>query len=138
VGHVDDTHDAKRDRQADRGEQQHAAEADAFEKTDGEADQPKSVFDRRERPIGGSTQVAVALRGCPELIEKVLDLRIGGAAERLYRGQLLGLGARKEPGCRKAPFHYRPDRRVLLSGNGLFEQHALLGRRMPQRILGGG
>ena len=56
--HVDDAHDAEGDGEADRGEQQDAAEADALEQIGGEADQPQPVLDRcrarRRRPFCSS------------------------------------------------------------------------------------
>ena len=90
-----------------------------------------------ERRVGGLPQVRIGVRSGPELVEQVFDLRVGGGAERAHRGELLCLGAGKEPGGQKALFHGCPDRRVLLGGDGLFEQRRLIGGRMPQRILGG-
>ena len=48
--HVDDAHHAEGDREPDRGEQQHAAEADALEQIGGEPGQPQAVVDRVRAP----------------------------------------------------------------------------------------
>ena len=62
-------------------------------------------------------------------------MRVGGAAERTHRGKFLWLGAREEPGGRKALLHCGPNPRVLLGVQGFFEQRRLTGGRMPQGIL---
>ena len=87
--HVDDAHHAKGDRQADRSEQQHAAEADALEQIGGDADQPQPVVDRGEGRVGSLFQFGIGVRSGTKLVEQVLDLRVGGAAEGADGGEAL-------------------------------------------------
>ncbi len=74
--HVDDAHHAEGDGKADRGEQQHAAEADPLEQILGEAEELEATLDRAHRALDGAAHIGIEI-GVAELRrEEAADLGI--------------------------------------------------------------
>ena len=59
VGHVDDPHQTEGDGETERGEQEHAGEADAVHHVAHHADEALAVLDRRERPCASVSHLLV-------------------------------------------------------------------------------
>ena len=135
--HVDDAHDAKGDRETDRGEQQHAAETDALKQIGANADPAQPAVDRGERVARRLVEIGIDIGRVAELVEQVLHLRISGAAEGADRRQPLLLAAGEELRGGEAALHRGADLGILLGRERLFKQRYGIGRVMTQRVLGG-
>ena len=107
--HVDDAHHAKGNRKPDRGQQQHAAEANTLKQIGGDRGPAQPAVDRRERLAGGLVQLGIDIGRIAKLVEQVLDLRIGGAGERPDCGEPLSLAAGEEMRGGEAALHRGPD-----------------------------
>ncbi len=135
--HVDDAHHAEGDGEPDRGQQQHAAEADALEQIGGEANEPQALADRRQRVVDRPAQLRIGPGPVAQLVEEVLDLRVGGPSEPADRRQLLLPRAGQQPAGEQALLHRRANFGIGLDRQRLFEPGDGFGRGMLQRIAGG-
>ena len=135
--HVDDAHHAEGDGEADRGEQQDAAEADPLEEVLQQADEEELPLARGERGVRRLAQLLVGVGGAGELAEQAAHLRVGRAGEALHRGDALLLGAGVELDGDEAGLHRLLDLGVALGGERLLERGGGLRPAGADRVIGG-
>ena len=117
VRHVDDAHDAERDRQADGDQHQHRAEAQAEEqRLDAGVERARLIDAMRRRraaavrtSLVGFDEAAVGAPSRRSAVEPVADVRAQAARQRLDRGEAR-LGCRR---CRGRPAPGRSRSRCL-------------------------
>jgi len=132
--HVDDPHHAEGDGEADRGEQQHAAEADALEEVEAEADIELPALERGERGCGGVAHFGVGAGaaasgpGASRPSGSFEPARPAIAAMRCLRR------AGIEADAEEARLHHTAQLRILLGGERLLERLGRLGRAVLQRV----
>jgi hypothetical protein len=136
--HVDDAHHPEGDGEADRGEQQNAAEAQPLEKIGDDADELQPPVDRGDRSVHGFFQLGIEVGPGAEFVEQALDLRIGNAGKTLDRGKLIGLAAIHQLRGEEARLDRRADFGIGFVGERFLKPRGALRRGVFQRVACGG